>query len=80
MFIFEAVLILTLAGWVVGGLEVIIKLTQFNCYCNCQLELSLTKLSEESFVSKICFCDQPCLTSSQFSSELQVWETAVTPV
>ena len=27
-------------GWV-GGLELIIMLTQFNCYCNCQLELSL---------------------------------------
>ena len=43
MFLFKAVLILTRVGGWVGGLEVIIKLTQFNCYCNCLLELSLAK-------------------------------------
>jgi hypothetical protein len=32
-------------GWVVGGLELIIRLTQFNLNLNCKLELSLAKVT-----------------------------------
>ena len=39
-----------LAGWLAGWYDtVILRLTQFNCYCNCLLELSLAKLKVNDY-------------------------------